>query len=54
MALPPYLMSPHPWATMMAQQQAAHAQTTHAAAQQAQVHQVHHHPPSTCPTTQAT
>jgi len=62
MALPPYLLSPHPWATMMAQQQAAHAQlaaaahaqAAHAAAQQAQVHQVHHHPPSTCPTTQAT
>lgn len=37
MALPPYLLPPHPWATMMAQQQ-AHAQMA-AAAQAAAVMQ---------------
>lgn len=40
MSLPPYLLGPHPWATMMAQQQlaaVAHAQAqAHAQAMQAQ------------------
>nr|CAD7196881.1 unnamed protein product [Timema douglasi] len=37
MAIPPYLLGPHPWATMMAQQQ-AHAQMAAAAQAQAAAH----------------
>lgn len=40
MSIPPYLLGPNPWATMMAQQHlaAAHAQAQAAAAAQAHVH----------------
>lgn len=39
MSIPPYLLGPNPWATMMAQQQAAHVQLAAAQAQaQAQAH----------------
>lgn len=40
MSLPPYLLGPNPWATMMAQQHlaAAHAQAQAAAAAQAHAH----------------
>lgn len=40
MSIPPYLLGPNPWATMMAQQHlaAAHAQAQAAAAAQAHAH----------------
>ena len=41
MALPPCLLAPHPWATMMVQQQAAHAQLAAAAQAQVQVQAAH-------------
>ena len=45
MSLPPYLLGPNPWAQMMAQQQAAHAQlaAAQAHAQAAAQAQAAHH-----------